>query len=239
MRHWTAWNHHVRNEENAQKEEQRMIPPFVRRWSLSLSVALLGLVALLGASPAAHADPSITLSGSASSVNRLPVPGGQFDPVQIYLPPGGSQSVPTFGPVTLTGVNGQLSATSLTASSSVSNNVVRSQASLEHLNLSIEGNSVTVEAVTASAEATCVGGTMVRHTSTAITGLRVNGVTIPVTGGAQAIPLPNTVAEILLNWPVPVTNPNRIITPALEVTQPYNLTIGWADAAVSGCPSAS
>lgn len=236
MSHWTTSYHHVKHEEHAPQEEQRVISPFVQRWRLALSVALLGLLAVLVASPAAHADGSIQYLGEAISVFGKNVSGQSFDPLNL-VQRGGSQSASQAS----FSVPGVVTATSLEADTAGSDGSTRSHASVEHLSVLFNGVLIQADAVSGQAEATCSGGQVVRHASGSVTNLSINGVLQTVTGGFQTIALPGGVGTILLNDPFFLSSTEVIEVPLEVLTSDVSqqFAAGYALATVSNCPAAS
>ena len=235
MSHWTTSYHHVKHEEHAPQEEQRVISPFVQRWRLALSVALLGLLAVLLASPAAHADGSIQYLGEAISVFGKNVSGQSFDPLNL-VQRGGSQSASQAS----FSVPGVVTATSLEADTAGSDGSTRSHASVEHLSVLFNGVLIQADAVSGQAEATCSGG-QVRHASSSVTNLSINGVLQTVTGGFQSMALPGGVGTIELNDPFFLSSTQVIEVPLAVFTSGFSqlFEAGYALATVSNCPAAS
>ncbi|HEY7349536.1 MAG TPA: hypothetical protein VH599_14565 [Ktedonobacterales bacterium] len=153
----------------------RKAQTFTRRLRLSGSVIVLVMLALLTASSSAQAGGAAAFIGNAAGVNGN-VNGQEILAASVTLPPDGAPqqaSQATFS------VENLLSSAALKASTALEGGTVRADASLEDIQVTIAGNTITADAGKAEATGTCVNGNADLKNSSTVTNLIVNGVSNP------------------------------------------------------------
>ena len=155
------------------------IPMSKRRWHLAFGFLVLGLVVLLWASPGAHASSDPSFNGTADSVFGS-INGQTISATPVNLPANGSPqqaSLATFNK-TVDGVT--ISATTLQATTALeANSTVLSDASLKDIKVTLGNNTITADAATAHAQATCKNGVAAASGNSTVTNLVVNTVKNP------------------------------------------------------------
>jgi hypothetical protein len=170
----------------------------IRRFHLSGSFTILGLVILLFASPGAQASGAVP--AFICSANGVSIGGQLFGPAANPLPTCASESPPpqqnfnqtfheTFGTVTIKATNLHASTTLEAVAGKAS-----ADASLENLTVTIatngKTNTITADQVTAHAQATCVKGFPIATGQGTVENLNVNGQpeTNPTSGSKFDLP---------------------------------------------------
>ena len=154
-------------------------PMSKHRWHLAFGFLALGLVVLLVASPSAQASSDPSFNGTADSVFGN-VNGQAISATPVNLPADGSPQQNSLATFTKTVSGVTISATDLQASTALeASSTVLSDASLKNIKVTIGNNTITADAATAHAQATCKNGVASATGNSSVTNLVVNNVQNP------------------------------------------------------------
>ena len=194
------------------------------------TLRLLPFAALL-ALPLTALAQSPTYSGEAAAVKAdvLGIINAAISDTGPLSPTGGSFSATLLDlqlPPTLT-------LNLLSGSTQGSNNTVNSQASVTNVSVNIAGVHITASVLTSNATAFCSASTANDSGSSTIVGLRVNGLSIKVTGEPnQTIPL--IVGSLVINEQISSVSINPSANSANMLVNALHLRVlGIADVAIS------